>query len=292
MNCITFVYIQNKIQMKSKLLLAILLLGGLSTSQAQTTTVYSNDFTVATGLTTFDADGDTKTWGLYPGNATTNTWGLTGNFVGSQSWDGTLGPLTPDNYLLTPLIVIPTTFGSTNLSFVCGATDTTFFAEQISVYLAPASATTPAMIAALTPVFNLVLTSGYARTGIVQNIDVSSYAGQSVKIVMRHHDCTDQNLLYFDTLSLTQTVLGVEQFAASQFSISPNPASSIINIDGKLDAKINAVTVTDLNGRTVKQNTFDNLSKVQINIADLSSGIYMMNIATKGGIATKKIIKN
>ena len=279
--------------MKSKLLLATLLLAGFSNSKAQTTTVYSNDFTSLTDLTIFDADGDTKTWDLYTGNGTTDSWGLNGNFLGSQSWDGTLGPLDPNNYILTSLVAIPPTIGTTDLSFVVGALHLTYFADQISIYLAPASAVTPAEIEMLTPVFNLILTSGYARTGIVQNVDVSAYAGQSVRIVMRHHNSPDNYLIYFDTLALTQTItMGTEQFATSRFSISPNPANSVINIDSKIGAVIDSISLTDLNGRIVNKNSYDNLTNVQINIADLCAGIYMMNIATKDGIATKKIIKN
>lgn len=279
--------------MKTKLLLAGLLLGAFFTSNAQV--IYSNDFTTAgtgtTALSIIDGDGDTFNWGLYTGSATTATWGLTGNFAGSKSWDSTAGALTPNNFLLTPTFDIPESFDPTMLTFVVGATDTSFFAEHISVYVAPSTATTQAAIEALTPVFEMTLAAGNARTAIQQSIDISDYAGQNVRIVMRHHDCTDMNILYFDTLAVTQTPLATTGFAASKFAVYPNPANDVVNIASKTNAAITSVSITDLNGRVVKTNTFNNMNRIQVNIADLSAGAYMMNITSGEGTATQKIIK-
>jgi hypothetical protein len=77
----------------------------------------------------------------------------------------------------------------------------------------------------------------------------------------------------------------------SNFSVFPNPATNVVNVSNN-NTKITAIAVTDLNGRVVKQLSFDSLSNVQVNIADLSAGVYMMNIKSSEGEATKKIIKN
>jgi len=275
--------------MKAKLLFAGLLMAAFTGAKAQTT-IYSQDFSVATGLTVIDGDGDAKQWGLFTGNATTAAWGLTGNFAGSRSWDDV--PLTPNNFLLTPEIVIPDSFGATTLSFKLGSNDEDFPAEHISIYLAPTSANTADLIAALTPVFSYTLTAADALTANVHTVDVSAYAGQTVKIVMRHHDCADQDMMYLDDLLLTQETLGTESFIASQFTVSPNPATDVINVSGKNNSTISAVSLTDINGRVVKQTSFNNIAKIEMNISDLSAGVYMMNIKSSEGEATKKIIKN
>ena len=272
--------------MKKLLLLSFAALGFATHAQV----IYSNDFTAAAGLTVIDGDGDAKQWGLYTGSATTAGWGLTGNFAGSKSWDSAAGALTPNNFLLTPEIVIPDTFDPITLSFRLGSTDLTFFAEQISVYLAPSTANTAALIAELTPVFNLTLESDNARTAILQTVDVSSYAGQTVKIVMRHHDCTDQNLLYFDDLKLEIAPLANEIFAKTSFETYPNPATNVVNISSKNNG-INSVVMTDVNGRTVKNVNIASATEAQINISDLAAGVYMMKITSNEGTTTKKIIK-
>lgn len=95
-----------------------------------------------------------------------------------------------------------------------------------------------------------------------------------------------------DNVSIAPTVLAVaDNQLASNVSIFPNPASNVVNVSAD-KSQINNITITDLNGRIVKQNTVNNLSKVELNISDLSSGVYMMNVKSNNGSVTKKIVKN
>jgi len=80
--------------------------------------------------------------------------------------------------------------------------------------------------------------------------------------------------------------------ATANFSVSPNPANDFITVSNSDNILVNSISVTDLNGRVVKQNAYSNVSNVQVNISDLASGVYMMNIASDKGTTTKKIIKN
>lgn len=277
--------------MKTKLLIAAISLGSCLNASAQTT-LYSNDFTLAAGLNIIDADGDTKVWGLYTGDATTAAWGLSGNFAGSQSWATV--PLTPDNYLFTTEpIAIPEGFGTTTLSIKAGASNPDFFAEHFAVYLIPQENDTAALIMAYaeanTAPIEETLTAANAETALTFSADVSSFQGQSVRIAVRHYNVTDMELLYIDDILLTQETLATADFKSSQFSVYPNPATNVINVNGK--SPITAITMTDINGRTVSQNVYDAVTNAEINISNLSSGVYMMNITSSEGIATKKIVK-
>jgi hypothetical protein len=92
--------------------------------------------------------------------------------------------------------------------------------------------------------------------------------------------------------SATDTLLGVEDVTAADntFAVYPNPASSVINVNNKNNSPITKIVLTDLNGRIVKQDA-SNLSNVQLNISDLSAGVYMMNITSSEGSTTQKIVK-
>jgi hypothetical protein len=92
--------------------------------------------------------------------------------------------------------------------------------------------------------------------------------------------------------SATDTLLGVEQVSAQDntFAVYPNPATSVINVANKNNSPITKIILTDLNGRIVKQDA-SNLSNVQLNIGDLSAGVYMMNITSAEGSTTQKIVK-
>lgn len=95
-------------------------------------------------------------------------------------------------------------------------------------------------------------------------------------------------------ISTTDTLLQNDTFdlATTNFSVSPNPANDFITVSNSENIFVNAISITDLNGRVVKQNSFSNLSNVQVNVSDLSSGVYMLNITSDKGSLTKKIIKN
>ncbi|GEP51817.1 hypothetical protein FNO01nite_24890 [Flavobacterium noncentrifugens] len=94
------------------------------------------------------------------------------------------------------------------------------------------------------------------------------------------------------TLNGVSTTLAVKDTkAATSFVVSPNPATSLITVSNE-KSPITNVSITDLNGRIVKENAVNNLSKVDMNISDLSAGVYMMNIKSNEGTATKKIVKN
>jgi hypothetical protein len=91
-------------------------------------------------------------------------------------------------------------------------------------------------------------------------------------------------------INLVGTAVNVstEDFA-SNFSVYPNPATNVINVTNSADV-INDVTITDLNGRTVKQVT-SGVNDAQINISDLAQGVYILNATSNGKSFTQKVVK-
>ncbi len=98
--------------------------------------------------------------------------------------------------------------------------------------------------------------------------------------------------LVIDSISITSTILANELFNGKSFSISPNPADKSINVTNTENISISEITITDLNGRIVKTEKVNNISNVEINVSDLTTGMYLMKINSEKGIITKKIIKN
>ena len=91
-------------------------------------------------------------------------------------------------------------------------------------------------------------------------------------------------------MQITQT-LSTEEFSQSRINVYPNPVKDILNIKSDIP-NIESITITDLNGRTVKSINYNTVSEVNCNISDLNSGIYFLRIASTDGILDKKIIKN
>ncbi|KGO86178.1 hypothetical protein Q765_12760 [Flavobacterium rivuli WB 3.3-2 = DSM 21788] len=97
---------------------------------------------------------------------------------------------------------------------------------------------------------------------------------------------------YVDDISVVTETAGLHKAIATTFSVSPNPASTVINITNNNNALVNSISVTDLNGRVIKTNQFTGVANAELNIADLSAGIYMLNITSNQGTVTKKVVKN
>ncbi|MEO0038798.1 MAG: hypothetical protein RIQ59_2009 [Bacteroidota bacterium] len=79
-------------------------------------------------------------------------------------------------------------------------------------------------------------------------------------------------------------------FATKEFSVFPNPAKDFVNVSST-SSSINSIEISDLNGRVVKTVNAIDAANAQVNIADLSTGVYMMKIASDKGTTTKKVIK-
>jgi hypothetical protein len=91
-----------------------------------------------------------------------------------------------------------------------------------------------------------------------------------------------------------ENLLGSSDFnlAGTKFSVSPNPANDFISVTNSDNILVSGISITDLNGRVVKQISYTNVSDIQVNVSDLASGMYMMNITSDKGSVTKKIVKN
>ncbi len=86
------------------------------------------------------------------------------------------------------------------------------------------------------------------------------------------------------------TELSVDDFNANTFLIYPNPTEGTLHIKSNNTDDLN-ISIFDIRGRRV-YNQFNN-SKTAIrtlNVNDLSSGIYLLNIESNGSKTTKKII--
>lgn len=83
--------------------------------------------------------------------------------------------------------------------------------------------------------------------------------------------------------------LGINDFDLTKLKYWPNPVDDVFTIN-YIDRIIN-VKVFDLNGKLVKSSNYDKQT-VELDLSDLSSGTYMINIKTKESSQFVKIIKN
>ena len=263
-----------------KLLLSLLILGGLN-AHAQTT-LFLDDFEdgTITDWTLVDSDGDTFNW-----VAVNMTVAPIYKGMRSASWI-TTGALTPDNWAFTP--GIDTGFGGQlTLSWDVVGRDPAWDLDTYDVYVS--NTNTVAGMLATTPVyFEESLDAVNVMTP--RTIVLPGGLNGVIYVAFRHHDVTDQFTVDIDNVKVVADALATENFVTSNFSVYPNPATSVVNINAKNNSiVINSIQLTDINGRTVK--TVKGMTN-QINISELNAGVYFLKIATDQGTGTTKIIKN
>jgi hypothetical protein len=128
------------------------------------------------------------------------------------------------------------------------------------------------------------------------NLDLSAFNGKSEVIIK--FKCTSGygNNLYIDDIRVYNTTnVGVE-VAESDNSVKvyPNPATDQLNLDVNLANSAN-VTYQIVNslGQTVLENNLGNLTNGEhnqsVNISDLASGFYYVQINIDGNIISKKL---
>lgn len=76
-----------------------------------------------------------------------------------------------------------------------------------------------------------------------------------------------------------------------QFVIYPNPANSALNIKSENGLGKSIISITDILGKVLIQKHNSDLYQTTINIDELSSGVYLLQIKSDKGFATKKFIK-
>lgn len=94
------------------------------------------------------------------------------------------------------------------------------------------------------------------------------------------------NLIVEETLGLEDTSL------ESNVLVYPNPTSKDITISYSGSQQLVSVQVIDLNGKIIRLHTFDTGLQNTINLSDLSTGMYILQISSETESLLKKLIKN
>ncbi|MDP2160613.1 MAG: T9SS type A sorting domain-containing protein [Flavobacterium sp.] len=187
----------------------------------------------------------------------------------------------------SPLITIPAGATNINLNWAATSLGATAFLEDYRVHLSPTGGSQVANFTTLLIDVNNELNTGNYRIQALSN----DLAGTSFRIAFQN-DSIDQYVMFLDNITITATLpLSTNEFFANNLKIYPNPTKDIIDLSTSTTL-INNVSVTDLNGRIVKSFNLNGISQTELNVSDLTSGMYFVSVETDLGKGTTKIIKN
>lgn len=251
------------------------------------------------GWTTIDADGDGFCWEqasvLMAGYSIPSHDGA--DCVTSQSYDGSYGALTPDNYLVSP-----SKAAYTEITFWACAQDAAWAAEHFGVSVSTGSNTNPADF---TLVDEWTMTAkrveatedaNVARKGrdILEGtwyeytVDFSAYSGQEIWVAIRHFGCTDQFYINVDEVTLFVSGDGVAENNTNLFSVYPNPAKDNVMIESEVN--VNRYDIYNVTGALVMSNEV-NAETFTVNVEALPAGSYIIRLTSDGMIQNRSFIK-
>ena len=225
--------------------------------------------------TILDEDGDSYSWmnaemTPYEGNGC----------ISSASYINSTGALTPDNWLITPALTIPSE--GAKLSFYVNAQDASYPAEHYGVYVST-TGTAPSNFTLLYEE-DLDEDGGNRVQGEWKEKRVNlPYGNQTIYIAFRHFNVTDQFWMNIDNVNVTAGV-GVENHEVST-KIYPNPANTVLNINA--NSNINRVEVYNMMGQMVGMYEANDVN-TQINTSAFANGVYTVKISTENGTTTQK----
>ncbi len=196
----------------------------------------------ASDWTFTDSDGDGNSFGdQFSIGAVTPSSSLI-----SRSWIGTA--LTPDNWAVSPAIDLTGVSGTINLDWKVQAAAAAWDLEEYSVYVSTSN--NIATLVNATTTFNEIYNdaadagSSYART-----LDLSAHAGDIIYVAFRHWNCSDQDWLSIDDVSVSSSISQGVQTAvntATQAQVNLNGSGVAYTFDtASTNDFIADVNVTD-----------------------------------------------
>ncbi len=225
--------------------------------------------------TILDEDGDGYTWGLATANGFNGYSHSGSDAIASASYINQIGALTPDNWIISPVITVPSN-GAT-LEWWSGAIDASYHNDYYSV-LVSTNGTDPTN-------FTGQLYAGENESGnyTQHSKSLSAYAGQQINIAFRHHNCNDVYWLLIDDIKLTSGSVGVDVVNDIKTNVYPNPTDGKVYVSAE---DFVSVEVLDMNGRVVKTS-----NEKSVDMSNFANGVYMFRILTANGTTNLKVVK-
>ncbi|SHF38763.1 T9SS-dependent choice-of-anchor J family protein [Chryseobacterium sp. OV279] len=219
--------------------------------------------------------------GIVPATTSMQTTARTGNKAMACFNVSEGDPLANNDWLISPRITLGSSGNS--LSFWAKSINELYGLEKFNIWIS----TTNTAIASFTKLNPVTIVTPPVTQWNQHNFNLDAYSGQNVYIAIQ---CVsdDQFALFIDDFKVTATgALDTSEVSKKAIGISvyPNPAVDVLTLKSK--EKVVSTEVFDMSGRKVNASLNNN----QVDVRNLKSGNYIINIETKEGRTTEKFIK-
>jgi len=237
---------------------------------------YLNDFN--------DPDAWTNCQTFYDNDADGNYWyyvnyadidGAGNNVAASASWTSATGALTPDNWVIMGPIDL-TDHTDALLEWKVRGIDPAWCQENYSVYVGSSNNYNDLINGSVS--YNETIANGGDACGNTfadRSLDISAATGGLVYIGFRHHDTTDVFVLNVDDVSVTSSTMSNEEFTLENIDYTFNQETNILRVTS--EELLSNIQIYNMLGQQVLNQDLND-SSVVLNLYDLSSSIYIVNV--------------
>jgi hypothetical protein len=120
-------------------------------------------------------------------------------------------------------------------------------------------------------------------------VNISSFVASKANVKFKFEFVSGLgNNIYIDDINITSTTGISEEDQNNSLLVYPNPVSDILTIDfAETNINSGSIEIKDLSGRTVYTQIIDgkgnNTSLLQVDVSNLTSGIYFLNVRGENG---------
>lgn len=120
-------------------------------------------------------------------------------------------------------------------------------------------------------------------------VDMSQYAGQTIRLAFRNLTPMGGDAMMFDDIEISNTVSINDVAAESKLDLYPNPASTTVNVSTEgIEGKV-IVSIVDLNGRVMMQQQ-GNAQNFTFDVRNLAQGAYFVHMTGENINAVRKLV--
>lgn len=148
--------------------------------------------------------------------------------------------------------------------------------------------------------FSLSTASGTTSTAFTPNaeqwqtalVNLGSFAGESDVLIRFQAKSGGGNNIWLDDINIAVNALGLAATEQQDFMLFPNPAAEKLTIKFAENLNQASLNLRDAAGRLVMNLPFQNQNQIEIDLHDLSNGLYFVEIQSIKGISTQRLIVN
>jgi hypothetical protein len=123
-------------------------------------------------------------------------------------------------------------------------------------------------------------------------VNLGSFAGESDVLIRFQAKSGGGNNIWLDDINIAVNALGLAATEQQDFMLFPNPAAEKLTIKFAENLNQASLNLRDAAGRLVMNRPFQNQNQIEIDLHDLSNGLYFVEIQSIKGISTQRLIVN